>query len=73
MSLVSSICVMQSHELDDRHSRTHPVRTTAKHQNGHSNSRCGNEKAPHGEPAELLACNLCSMAKIIYSCNSGVK
>lgn len=41
---------MQSHERDDRHSRTHPVRTTAKHQNGHSNSGRGNEKAPHGEP-----------------------
>ncbi|KKI72332.1 hypothetical protein VU09_29195 [Burkholderia pseudomallei] len=73
MSLVSSICVMQSHERDDRHSRTHPVRTTAKHQNGHSNSGRGNEKAPRGEPAGLLACNLCSLAKIIYRCNKSVK
>ncbi|ABO60856.1 gp68, hypothetical protein [Burkholderia phage phi644-2] len=45
MSLVSSICVMQSHERDDRHSRTHPVRTTAKHQNSHISSGRGNEKA----------------------------
>ncbi|AVR06752.1 hypothetical protein A8H31_03860 [Burkholderia thailandensis] len=45
MSLVSSICVMQSHERDDRHSRTHPVRTAAKHQNGHISSGRGNEKA----------------------------
>lgn len=64
---------MQSHERDDRHSRTHTVRTTAEHQNGHSNSGRGNEKAPRGEPAGLLAYNLCSMAKIICCCNSDVK
>lgn len=36
---------MQSHERDDPHSRTHPVRTTAKHQNGHISCGLGNEKA----------------------------
>ncbi|KGS16999.1 hypothetical protein VU09_31035 [Burkholderia pseudomallei] len=45
MSLVSSVYVMQSHERDDRHSRPHPVRTTAKHQNSHISSGRGNEKA----------------------------
>lgn len=45
MSLVSSVYVMQSHERDNRHSRPHPVRTTAKHQNGHISCGLGNEKA----------------------------
>ncbi|RQZ58007.1 hypothetical protein DF057_25710 [Burkholderia cepacia] len=45
MSLVSSVCVVQSHERDNRYDCTHPARATAKHQDSHINSGRVNEKA----------------------------
>jgi hypothetical protein len=45
MSLVSSVCVMQPHERNDRHDCAHPTRATTKHQDRHIDSGRVNGKA----------------------------
>lgn len=48
LALFSSVCVVQTHECDNRHDRAHSTRATTKRQDGHINSGRVNGKSPRG-------------------------